>query len=140
VHDPSAIGEAFLHWLKQRVAAHKLLINDSAAFIHLVDGKALLVSPKLFQRFCEEYPELQRIKPEGENETWRWVQKRFERLKIHHKQPNDLNIWNCTVKGPRRQSTIKGYLLDASVLFDNPPPDNPFISLPMAKVAEGLTL
>jgi len=127
-----ALGEAFLHWLKQRIAAHKLLINDTAALIHLVDGKVLMVSPKLFERFCHEQPDLDRLKPQEERDAWRWVQKSFEALKMHHKHPDSgLNIWSCQVKGPRKQgSTIKGYLLDASLLFDNVPPDNPFISLP----------
>jgi len=129
--DRKALGEAFLHWLKQRIAAHKLLINDSAALIHLVDSKVLLVSPKLFERFCQEQQGLDRLKPEEETATWRWVQKSFEALRLHYKHPDtDLNIWVCQVKGPRKQGIVKGYLIEASVLFDNPPPDNPFISLP----------
>jgi len=129
--DRKALGEAFLHWLKQRIAAHKLLINHSAALIHLVDGKVLLVSPKLFERFCHEQPDLDRLKPKEELHTWRWVQKSFEALRCHYKHPDtDLNIWACPVKGPRKQGIVKGYLIEASVLFDNPPPDNPFISLP----------
>jgi len=129
-----ALGEAFFDWLKQRIAAHKLLINDSAALIHLVDGKVLLVSPKLFERFCGEQPELDRLKPKEELQTWRWVQKSFETLRAHHKhQDSGLNIWACQVKGPRKQGIIKGYLIDASLLFENPPPNNPFISLPAVK-------
>jgi len=130
--DRKVLGEAFIRWLKQRIAAHKLRINDSAAAIHLVDGKVFLVSPALFQRFCGEHPELANVKPKEEVESWRWVQKSLEKLKIHHKQPDtDLNIWTCQVKGPRKQGIIKGYLLDASV-----PPDNPFISLPTVKCAD----
>ncbi len=51
---------------------------------------------------------------DSQGEEWRWVQKQFEKLKIHKKRDNGLNIWICNVQGPRKKSTLKGYLIGES--------------------------
>ena len=61
---------------------------------------------------------------------WQWVQKRFEKLQLHRKQQNGLNIWTCAVTGPRKSRRLHGYLLeDPHVLFADLPPNNPYLSL-----------
>ncbi|MUI52366.1 conjugal transfer nickase/helicase domain-containing protein, partial [Pseudomonas aeruginosa] len=41
-----------------------------------------------------------------------------------------LNIWTCEVKGPRKSKRLHGYLLaDPGTLFQELPPNNPFLSL-----------
>jgi hypothetical protein len=61
------------------------------------------------------------------------VQKRFEKLGLHRKQVNGLNIWTCEVIGPRKSRRLHGYLLhDPKHLFDDVPPDNPYLMLPHA--------
>jgi hypothetical protein len=63
-------------------------------------------------------------------EEWRWVQKQFEKLKVHRKRDNGLNIWACQVKGPRKKTTLKGYLIeDPKQLFELIPPDNPHLKI-----------
>jgi hypothetical protein len=58
------------------------------------------------------------------------MQKRFEKLGLHRKQANGLNIWNCEVAGPRKTHRLHGYLLkDLQCLFDDVPPNNPHLSL-----------
>ncbi|WP_437884568.1 MobH family relaxase [Pseudomonas sp. LRF_L74] len=122
-------AEQFLAWLKEGIRSHKLLINDTAAKIHTVNGKVLLVTPGIFQRYILEFPDrLQGIG--GNNERWKYLQQQFGYLKLHQKCPDGLNVWSCTVQGPRKQSQLKGYLLkDPSLLFVTTPPDNPFIKL-----------
>ena len=49
-------GQAFLNWVKKGIQSHKLVINDSQAKIHTVDGSVFLVTPGLFQRYVQEFP------------------------------------------------------------------------------------
>jgi hypothetical protein len=122
-------GQAFLNWVKEGILSHKLIINDSKAKIHTVSGSVLLVTPGLFQRYAQEFPGISQG-ADQEIEEWRWVQKQFEKLKIHRKRDNGLNIWACQVQGPRKKTTLKGYLIEEpKLLFELIPPDNPFLKI-----------
>ncbi|QUW65187.1 helicase/relaxase domain-containing protein [Pseudomonas synxantha] len=122
-------GQAFLNWVKEGILSHKLIINDSKAKIHTVDGSVFLVTPGLFQRYAQEFPGVSQGSDQ-EMEEWRWVQKQFEKLKIHRKRDNGLNIWTCLVQGPRKKITLKGYLIeDSQQFFEVIPLDNPFLKI-----------
>jgi integrating conjugative element relaxase (TIGR03760 family) len=126
---PGDPGQVFLRWVRDGIRSHKLIINDSKAKVHTVNGSAFLVTPGLFQRYAQEFPD---IAPgaEQEGEAWRWVQRQFEKLKVHRKRPDGLNIWTCQVKGPRKSARLQGYLLeDPELLFGLLPPDNPYLSV-----------
>jgi hypothetical protein len=89
--DPLAItdepsGEHFLAWLKQAIASHHLVINDAKALVHTVDGTAYLVSPGIFQRYVQQYPQVGALAKKEKQQDWEWVQKSFERLGLHRKQ------------------------------------------------------
>jgi len=67
---------------------------------------------------------------QANQQGWQWLQKRFEKLNLHRKHQGGLNIWTCEVTGPRKTHRLHGYLLtDVSVLFDEAPPNNPYLSL-----------
>ncbi|MBV6826445.1 MobH family relaxase [Pseudomonas sp. PD9R] len=122
-------GQAFLNWVKEGILSHKLIINDSKAKIHTVCGSVFLVTPGLFQRYVQEFPGIAK-RVDQEIEEWRWVQKQFEKLKVHRKRDNGLNIWACQVQGPRKKTTLKGYLIEKPKLFfELIPPDNPFLTI-----------
>ncbi|WP_455824812.1 MobH family relaxase [Pseudomonas graminis] len=122
-------GQAFLNWLKEGIQSHKLIINDSKAKVHTVRGSVFLVTPGLFQRYVQEFPGISQGANQ-ETEEWRWVQKQFEKLKIHSKRDDGLNIWICQVEGPRKKARIKGYLLEKpELLFEMMPADNPFLKI-----------
>lgn len=128
--EAQASGEHFMDWLKAAVQSRKLVINDARALVHTVDGTAYLVSPGLFQRYAQEYPQIASLARQAGVADWQWVQKQFERLRLHRKQPNGLNIWTCDVTGPRKARRLHGYLLDdPSQLFEALPPDNPYLSV-----------
>lgn len=123
-------GEHFAAWLKQGVASRRLIINDAKALVHTVSDTAYLVSPGVFQRYAQEHPEVGALAKQDNQQDWQWVQKRFERLQLHRKQPNGLNIWTCEVTGPRKSRRLHGYLLtDASYVFDAVPPNNPCLKV-----------
>jgi len=122
-------GQAFLNWVKAGIQSHKLIINDSKAKIHTVSGTVLLVTPGLFQRYAQEFPGISQDSDQ-EIEEWRWVQKQFEKMKVHRKREDGLNIWICQVQGPRKKARLKGYLLERpELLFETMPADNPFLLL-----------
>ncbi|WP_058545070.1 MobH family relaxase [Pseudomonas fluorescens] len=122
-------GRAFLKWVKEGIQSHKLIINDSKAKIHTVSGSVLLVTPGLFQRYVQEFPGISQDFDQ-EIEEWRWVQKQFEKLKVHRKRDDGLNIWICHVEGPRKKANLKGYLLETpALLFNIVPADNPFLKI-----------
>ncbi|AZF15446.1 MULTISPECIES: MobH family relaxase [Pseudomonas] len=122
-------GQAFLNWVKEGIRSHRLIINDSKAKIHTVGGNVFLVTPGLFQRYTQEFPGIS-LGACQEIEEWRWVQKQFEKLRVHRKRGNGMNIWVCTVRGPRKTSKIQGYILQSpDYLFEKLPEDNPFLEI-----------
>jgi len=127
----TSLGEMFIDWLKNRIALHKLKVNDKDAKLHLIDGRLFIVSPGIFKRFYYEYPEFEKLINNSEKEHWKIIQSSFEKLKLHVKRADDLNIWQCQVAGPRRKGQIiKGYLLEANPFFKEfIPNNNPFIEL-----------
>ena len=119
---------AFIEWLREGIQNHRLLVNDSKAKIHTVDGTFFLVTPGIFQRYVTEHPEFAEI--DNKTDDWWGCQRHFERLAIHRKRPNGQNIWTCTVQGPRKASLLNGYLIrETKIISSNPPTNNPFLSL-----------
>ena len=121
-------GTLFLMWLRQGLLQQKIVMNDVKARVHTVAGTFFLVTPGIFQRFALEHPQIAcRVE---EPETWRTIQKQFQKLRLHRKTDNGLNIWTCTVSGQKRTRKLKGYLMnDPATLMASTPYDNPFLSL-----------
>lgn len=124
------LGEQFIAWLKNAISQRDLYINDSRAPLHVVDGKAFLVTPFIFQRFTGQFPEVQALNDDPKRKDWQLVQRHFERLALHIKREDDLNIWQCTVRGPRKTgNTLNGYLMPTELLFSFQPQDNVFVAI-----------
>ncbi|AIV79285.1 integrating conjugative element relaxase, PFGI-1 class [Burkholderia pseudomallei] len=123
-------GEHFIAWLRQGIQTRRLIINDAKALVHIIARTVFLVSPGIFQRYAQEHPEVARFAKQEQQTEWAWVQKHFERLGVHRKQDNGLNIWTCEVTGPRKSRLLHGYLLrNASSLFIEVPPNNRYLTL-----------
>jgi len=125
---PSA--EHFMVWLKHALATRKLILNDAKALVHTVNDTVFLVTPGIFQRYAQEHPQTAALAKSEGLQDWQWLQKRFERLGVHRKQSNGLNIWTCEVTGPRKSRRLHGYLLtSANALFEEVPPNNPYLHM-----------
>ncbi|RWT23330.1 relaxase [Raoultella planticola] len=123
-------GEHFIIWLRKHISTRKLIINDAKALVHTVADTVYLVSPGLFQRYAQEHPKTAFLAKQENAADWQWIQKAFEKLQLHRKQDSGLNIWTCEVTGPRRSRRLHGYLLaDPTCLFDEVPPNNPYLTL-----------
>ncbi|EXF45960.1 Relaxase [Pseudomonas sp. BAY1663] len=81
-------GAHFMTWLRQGIQTRKLIINDAKALVHTVAGTTYLVSPGVFQRYAQEYLQVVALAKQEKLEGWQWVQKRFEKLGQHRKQPS----------------------------------------------------
>ncbi|MHC8334119.1 MobH family relaxase [Pseudomonas sp. LB3P25] len=126
--DPT--GEHFMQWFTQGVQTHRIIMNDTKALVHSVEDTLYLVTPGIFQRYGQEHPHLARIAKQESLSDWQWIQKRFEQMKLHRKQPNGLNIWTCEVTGPRKTRRLHGYLLkSAGGLMNELALNNPFLKV-----------
>lgn len=123
-------GEALIAWLRDSIRSGKLLINDAKALVHTVDGTVFLISPGVFQRYFQEHPHVAKQAKTEDLTDWQWIQKQFEKLGLHRKQDNGLNIWMCEVKGPRKSRKVHGYLLkEMNALLNEALPNNPYLQL-----------
>ena len=123
-------GEHFVAWLREAILFKKLIINDAQAMVHTVADTVFLVTPSLFVRYAHEFPQSAKLAKLDKLTDWEWAQKQFERLKIHRRQPNGLNIWTCVVSGPRKTRKLHGYLLASpELIMPNIPFNNPYLSL-----------
>ncbi len=123
-------GEHFVDWLRQGLQNRKLILNDAKALVHTINDTLYLVSPGLFQRYAQEHPGVALLAKQESSVDWQWIQKRFEKLKVHRKQDDGLNIWTCEVAGPRRSRKLHGYLLaDPFLVIGDLPPNNPYLMI-----------
>jgi hypothetical protein len=76
-----------------------------------------LVSPGIFRDF--------------DAANWSHAQKRFQKLGVHRKTPQDRNIWTCQAAGHRKQAILKVFLIPdpQSVLGLTLTEVNPFVTL-----------
>jgi integrating conjugative element relaxase (TIGR03760 family) len=122
--------DEFIAWLRDGISQRRIIINDARALVHTVGGTVFLVSPRLFHRYAHEHPDICSAARSANMEGWEWAQKSFERLRLHKKQANGLNIWTCEVTGPRKSRRLHGYLLsDGRSVFSEIPIDNPYLKL-----------
>ncbi|KIF08904.1 MobH family relaxase [Xanthomonas citri] len=123
-------ADHFVTWLQQAITSRRLVINDAKALVHIVADAVYLVSPGVFQRYAQEHPQIADYAKREEIADWQWAQKRFEKLHLHRKQANGLNIWTCEVTGPRKSRRLHGYLLERwQGVFGELPPNNPYLTL-----------
>ncbi|WP_025809820.1 MobH family relaxase [Pseudomonas chlororaphis] len=123
-------GAHFVEWLDKGIGARRIIINDAKALVHTLADAVFLVSPGVFQRYAQEHPQIAGWAKQEQIADWQWVQKRFEKLQVHRKQPDGLNIWTCLVTGPRKSRRLHGYLVDRQQLaVELPVFNNPYLSL-----------
>ncbi len=115
-------GKQFLAWLRDGLATGRLAINTPQARIHVIEQGLVLVSPGIFKDFSAA--------------RWNHVQKRFQKLKLHQRTHDNMNIWTCKATGARKQALMKVYLISKAEISElglTLPPPNPAVTLlPMA--------
>lgn len=111
-------GKQFQAWLRDGLVKGRLAINTPQARIHVVPEGLVLVSPGIFKDF--------------DPARWSHVQKRFQKLKLHQRTHDNMNIWTCKAAGTRKQALMKVYLIsktEVQKLGLTLPPPNTAVSL-----------
>lgn len=105
-------GEGFINWLKSGIATNKFAINKSSAKLHIVEDHLFLVTPSIFEIYLQECGQ------PYDKETINNLQYAFQALGLHslrhitiNGKPDTVNFWKCDVIGPRRTSSLTGYLI-----------------------------
>ncbi|WP_275288888.1 MobH family relaxase [Halomonas elongata] len=130
-NDPADLGERFWQWLKAGLADHSIVINDTKAPVHTVNGTYFLVSPGIFKRFCNSVL--------NDKNQWQAVQKRFQKLGLHVRTQGQ-NIHKVSVEGQNKTGTLMGYLIKDPVLVSQKiPPDNWVLTLVTTKGEKGVS-
>jgi len=117
-NDNEDAGQAFRAWLQDGLLKDKFETNSVNARIHTVAEGLLLVSPGIFKDY--------------DKTNWQYVQKRFQKLKLHRKTTQGTNIYTYQVTGKRNKSRIKGFLIEEpGNIFPgvNLPSPNPHLEL-----------
>jgi len=111
--DPS-IGEYFINWVKRSIRDKSLRVNRADTPVHIVSTGVVLVSPVILKKFCAKmgFDEMT-----GNKATWKIVQARFHKLKLHIKTENHVNIHKFQIQGSNRTSYMNGYLLPFEVIY-----------------------
>ncbi|WP_033416063.1 MobH family relaxase [Hahella ganghwensis] len=116
----------FLSWIREKLRTGKMLVNQKSAMIHVVKEGTLLVSPRLFSRYVDEYQLDQTLdikdgeKTSQEDLTKRAytiVQKRLEKSRLNIKAANRMNIHIYAINGQNKKSKIKGFLVSSDLIF-----------------------
>ncbi|AWW71665.1 relaxase [Pasteurellaceae bacterium 12565] len=105
-------GKEFVNWLKEGIATNKFAINKPTAKLHIVDGNLFLVTPVIFEMYLQECGQ------PYDKETINNLQYDFQGLGLHslkktmtNGKPDTINFWKCDVIGPRKTSSLTGYLI-----------------------------
>ncbi|WP_341543099.1 MobH family relaxase [Mannheimia haemolytica] len=105
-------GKEFVNWLKEGIATNKFAINKLSAKLHIVDGNLFLVTPVIFEMYLQECGQ------PYDKETINNLQYDFQGLGLHslkktmtNGKPDTINFWKCDVIGPRKTSSLTGYLI-----------------------------
>lgn len=115
------LGTMFWQWLQAGIEDHSIIINDTKAQVHVVEGTYFLVSPGIFKRYS--------AKVLGDGERWKSVQARFQKLG-HHIRDDNKNIHQVLVDGPNKKSRLQGYLIkEAKLLTKKAPVNNRLLTL-----------
>ncbi len=113
------LARIFLGWLQQNLRTGKLKINRRNAMVHIVAEGILLLSPKIFKAFTNDYDALH-----GDDFAVKRTQNKLEKMMrktgLHKKTASGMNIHTYLVQGPRYRTKINGWLLPLSVVYQTP--------------------
>jgi hypothetical protein len=90
-------AQAFMNWLRDGLRNKSLPVNTREAHVHITREGLLLVSPAIFRDFDQD--------------KWKWVQKRFARMRLHVRNADGACFHRYAIEGSRRTNILRGYLL-----------------------------
>jgi len=131
----TTLGKSFIAWVKKGLSENRLSFNTSSSWVHLLNGKAFLENKRLFRHFRVEHPELERLKPDNDDNVVQWIKKAVMSLMIYQKSDGDgYLLHECILakqddSGEQQNTLIKGFFIEANYFFDTIPDDSSFIQI-----------
>jgi hypothetical protein len=130
IDDFAPSGEHFVQWLKYAILTQKLIINEAQALVHTVDDTIFIITPGIFMRYVQEFPQVQMLAKADKVPSWRYMQKAFEKLRYHKRKDDGYSIWTCAVEGPKSTKKVHGYLFDdPTILIPDIVYNNPYLKI-----------
>lgn len=128
-----AAARRFIEWVQQGISGGTLRVNVAGALVHFVDEGMLLVSPRIFREFAEQYAEdgsgSALVCAAGEPDIGKLIQRQFLRARWHLRTEQGVNFLTYQVMhGKRAVSRLSGVVIPDPVRFVDPvPPVNPLL-------------
>jgi hypothetical protein len=129
---PSEAALRFMGWLQAGLGDATLPYNQTKALVHFVRSETdeivmLLVSPAIFRRFAQEYPEIAQAQGEAGDHLGMGIQRAFAKADWHIRSPAGKNVFRYQVmrNGDKGGNLLNGFLVREPERFVNPvPPAN----------------
>ena len=129
---PSEAALRFMGWLQAGLGDATLPYNQTKALVHFVRYETdeivmLLVSPAIFRRFAQEYPEIAQAQGEAGDHLGMGIQRAFAKADWHIRSPAGKNVFRYQVmrNGDKGGNLLNGFLVREPERFVNPvPPAN----------------
>ncbi|MEE9493601.1 MAG: MobH family relaxase [Gammaproteobacteria bacterium] len=119
-------GQHFLNWVRASLASGEQKINTTESRIHVIKEGVVLISPALFKDYLRIF---RLCKPAEEDEHYRKMQVKVQKLKQHLLDHRDKNVHVFKVVGENRTSKVFGWLFPVPLFFEDSPAINPHLSL-----------
>lgn len=88
------LGSIFHQWVKKSILEQLISVNTIDSSVFIIADYVFMRSPTIFYQFMAENKQALGEPPCD----WRMVQKQFEKLKLHKRQTNGVNVYCCEEK------------------------------------------
>ncbi|MCB5303809.1 TraI domain-containing protein [Yersinia bercovieri] len=114
------LGSIFHQWVKKSILEQLIAVNTIDSSVFIISGYVFMRSPTIFYQFMAENKQNLGEPPCD----WRMVQKQFEKLKLHKRQTNGVNVYCCEEK--KGSKSFNGYLIPVAKIYGtvSPPADS----------------
>lgn len=114
------LGSIFHQWVKKSILEQLIAVNTIDSSVFIISGYVFMRSPTIFYQFMAENKQNLGEPPCD----WRMVQKQFEKLKLHKRQTNGVNVYCCEEK--EGSKSFNGYLIPVAKIYGtvSPPADS----------------
>lgn len=114
------LGSIFHQWVKKSILEQLISVNTIDSSVFIIADYVFMRSPTIFYQFMAENKQALGEPPCD----WRMVQKQFEKLKLHKRQTNGVNVYCCEEK--EGSKSFNGYLIPVAKIYGtvSPPADS----------------
>ena len=95
-----------------------------------LDDTLFIITPGIFMRYVGEFQQVQKFAKTDKIPAWRYMQKVFEKLRLHKRTEDCYSIWTCAVERPKSTKKVYGYLFnDPTIIIPDIVYNNPYLKI-----------